>query len=291
MNLRPITITHTDTAWHEAFLEFVPQVFPRISFRRWYQHGGWTERYSACALVEGDRILANASLNRMQIVLRDQPLSGFQLGAVGTLPELRGQGLQRKLIPYLLEHVGAGDLVFLFANHQVIDFYPRFGFQHVRESLFHADHRANPAGPALRTLDVGSEADRALLRRIAATAQPVTTSFGARNYGTTVLWYWLNFTRHRKLVHVPEHDALLVIDQSDDLLRIYDILSAQPFELAPYLPRIIAAPIGRLEFGFTPERYWPAAAPRVDYTDSPLFVRGPHALPAEPFKFPMLAQA
>lgn len=290
MTLRPITITQTDHAWHEAFLKFVPRVFPRISFRRWYEHGGWTERYAVFALVEGDQIVANASLTRMQIVLRDQEIGGWQIGTVGTLPEARGRGLQRQLIPYLLEHTDPRDLVFLFAIHQVLDFYPRFGFKRVREQLFHAEHHASPEGQSLRVLDPASAEDRALLLRVAAAAQPVTTLFGARNYGATVLWYWLNFARYRRLVHAPEHDAILIVDQSDELLRIYDILAVSSFELARCLPRIIASPITRLEFGFTPTRYWPQATPRADHTDSPLFVRSPHQLPTEPFKFPMLAQ-
>jgi predicted N-acetyltransferase YhbS len=288
-NLRPLTITHADTDWHEAFLDFVPRVFPRITFRGWYEHGGWDERYVVFALADGERLVASASLMRMQVVLRDQPLAGWQLGAVGTLAEHRGQGLQNRVLPRLLEHAGAEDLVFLFANHQVLDFYPRFGFERVREWLFRAECRVAPEGPALRALDLASPEDRALLRRIAAKAEPVTTLFGARDYGTTILWYWSNFYG-RGLRHAPDHDAILVVDQSDELLRIYDVLTATPLDVAAYLPRLITTPITELEFGFTPTRYWPTANVRADYTDSPLFARTPHRLPSERFKFPMLAQ-
>jgi GNAT superfamily N-acetyltransferase len=289
MTLRALTITHADVDWHEAFLEFVPRVFPRISFRGWHEHGGWDDRYVAFALADGDRIVANASLMRMDVVLRDQRMRGWQLGAVGTLAEHRGHGLQAELIPRLLEHTGAQDPVFLFANHNVLDFYPRFGFERVRECLFRVDCRVTPDGPPLRTLDLASPGDRALLLRIAARAEPVTTLFGARDYGTTILWYWSNFHRHN-LRHAPDHDAVLVVAHDDDLLRIYDVLTATPLDLAAYLPRLVSGPVTQLEFGFTPTRYWPDATVRADYTDSPLFVRGPHRLPAEPFKFPMLAQ-
>lgn len=289
MTLRAITITQADTAWHEAFLKFVPRVFPRISFRGWHEHGGWDDAYVAFALVDGDEMIANASLSRMEVVLRGEPMLGWQLSAVGTLPAYRGQGLQDQLMPRLLERTGKDDLVFLFANHHVLDFYPRYGFERVRECLFHADQRATPEGTPLRALDLQSADDRALLRRVAAKAEPVTTLFGARDYGTTLLWYWTNFYRNG-LRYAPEHDAILVVDQSDELLRVYDILTSTPLELRSYLPRLISSPISELEFGFTPTHYWPDAYPKADYTDSPLFVRGPHKLPDEPFKFPMLAQ-
>jgi ribosomal protein S18 acetylase RimI-like enzyme len=289
MELREITITHADTGWHEAFLEFVPKVFPRIGFRGWYEHGGWDERYSVFALAEGERLVASGSLLRMDLVLHGRSVRGFQLGSVGTLPEHRGRGLQRRVLPRLLAQTGADDLVFLFANHQVLDFYPRFGFEPVRERLFRAECHVAPQGAELRTLDVARPSDRALLRRIAGQAQPVTTLFGARDYGTTLLWYWSNF-HPRALRHAPEHDAILAVEQSGPLLRVYDVLTSAPLDLVALLPRVIAAPIAELEFGFTPEHYWPDAKVRADYTDSPLFVRGPHRLPSEPFKFPMLAQ-
>jgi predicted N-acetyltransferase YhbS len=289
MNLSAITITHADVGWHEAFLRYVPQIFPRISFREWYQHGCWDERYVAFALADGDRIVANASLTRMQVVLNGQPVHGWQLGAVGTLPEYRVRGLQNQLLPRVLEHTAADDLVFLFANHRVLDFYPRFGFERVRESLFRIERAVTPEGPALRALDLASTEDRALLRRIAAAAEPVTTLFGARDYGTVVLWYWSNFYRNG-LRYSAEHDAILVVEQSKELLRIYDVLAASALDVVALLPRLIAAPITEVEFGFTPTRYAPDASPRADYTDSPLFVRGPHRLPTEAFKYPMLAQ-
>ena len=102
---------------------------------------------------------------------------------------LRGMGVSLALplldsmIPArtLLAQTAADDLVFLFANHQVLDFYPRFGFRRAREWLFRAEHHALPAGTPLRTLDLDSADDRALLRRVAARAEPVTTLFGARN--------------------------------------------------------------------------------------------------------------
>lgn len=289
MELRPVTITYADRARHEAFLGFVPHVFPRIGFRRWAQYGGWDERYTVFALAEGERLIASASLNRMDLVLNGKQVRGFQLGAVGTLPEYRNRGLQRQVLERLLAHTAADDLVFLFANHHVLDFYPRFGFRRAREWLFRAEHHALPAGAPLRTLDLDSADDRALLRRVAAAAEPVTTLFGARDYGALILWYWCNFYRNG-LRYAPEHDAIFVIDQSKTLLRIYDIVSAGPLEVASYLPRLIDAPINELEFGFTPTRFWPSAHPRADYTDSPLFVRGPYELPGAHFKYPMLAQ-
>jgi hypothetical protein len=122
MSLRAVTITHAELPLHAAFLRYVSEIFPRISFHDWYRHGGWDDTYRVFALFEGERIVASASLTRMNVILNDRPVRGWQLGAVGTLPEHRMRGLQRQTLSRLLEHTGDDDLVYLFANHHVLDF-------------------------------------------------------------------------------------------------------------------------------------------------------------------------
>jgi len=286
--MRELTITHADREWQEAFIEFVPRVFP-ISFGRWTAYGGWDDTYRAFALADGERIVASASLARMDLVLHGKPVRGWQLGAVGTVPAYRRRGLQRSIMQRLLAQCPAEDLIFLFANDSVLEFYPRFGFQRRRESLFGAEHHAAPSGTPLRTLDASNADDRALLLRIAAEAQPITSLFGARDYGRTLLWYLCNF-RGDHMRYVAEHDSIIVSTQVGDTLYVYDILTRAAFDLAGQLPRLIEAPIERLEFAFTPSRDWPSAEPTREYTESALFTRGPHQLPEIPFKYPTLAQ-
>ena len=289
MSLEPLTITHADTAWHEAFLRYVPRVFPRVSFRRWYELGGWGESYRSFAMAEGSQIVANASLQRMNIILRGCALTGWQLGAVGVVPEWRGKGLQRPLMERLLASIPAGDITFLFANDTVLDFYPRFGFAPHSEAVFAAEHGVMPSGERLRTLSIDRSEDRALLARVAAHARPVTNEFGARDYYGVLLWYWANF--YDGCFHYCEaDDAIIVAEQEGATLRVCDVLASRPVELRSYLPRIASAPAQRVEFGFNPGSWWPDAKAVAEYRDSPLFVRGEHALPAAPFKFPMLAQ-
>jgi ribosomal protein S18 acetylase RimI-like enzyme len=287
--MRLLTITANDREWHEAFHDYIARVFPSVSFRRWAELGGWQENYRVLALVVEDRIVASVSLTRMSVVLGGCEVRGWQLGAVGTDPNYRGRGLQHSLMQHALAQPEADDLVFLFANEQVLGFYPRFGFRRVRESVFALEHRARPAGTPLRALTPDSGEDRALIARIAQAAATPTTLFGARGYGSIVLWYICNF--HRDHVrYVPEHDALIVAERAGSTLLVYDVLARAPFDVAQQLPRLLDAPIDRIQLFYSPERDWPSARPTREYRESPLFVRGPHAMPQEPFKFPALAQ-
>jgi predicted N-acetyltransferase YhbS len=289
VSVQPLVITHADTAWHEAFIRYVPRVFPRVSFRRWYELGGWNEDYRAFAIADGNEIVANASLHRMSILLNGRALTGWQLGAVGVVPEWRGRGLQRPIMERLLGSVPAEDIVFLFANDTVLDFYPLFGFRRVAEAIFAADHAMAPSRERLRVLSLENAADRALLERIASQSAPVTRDFGARDYSGILLWYWANFYEGR-FHYCEREDAILVAEEEKGTLRLCDVLSREPFGLREWLPALARQPARRIEFGFTPGAWWPEARPAAEYIDSPLFVRGDHAMPRGPFKFPMLAQ-
>jgi predicted N-acetyltransferase YhbS len=289
MSLQSLTITCRDHQWHEAFIDYVPKVFARASFRRWYALGGWDEGYAAFVLADGKEIVANASLQRMKIVLRGESITGWQLGAVGVVPHWRGRGLQREIMPRLLSSVDEQDIVFLFANDTVLEFYPLFGFKRVVESVFAAEHSVQPASDPLRALSIDRAEDRALLARVAATAAPTTREFGARDYGGVLLWYWANFY-DGCFYYCESEDAIIVAEHDGPTLRICDVLARTPFDLRPYLPRVAKEAAQSLGFGFTPGAWWPDARATADYTDSPLFIRGAHRLPDAPFKFPMLAQ-
>jgi hypothetical protein len=225
----------------------------------------------------------------MNVVLRGESITGWQLGAVGVVPQWRGQGLQRRTMQSLLSTVAEQDFVFLFANDTVLDFYPLFGFKRVVESVFAAEHSVEPAGEPLRALSIDRAEDRALLARVAATAAPTSLEFGARDYGGVLLWYWANFY-DGCFYYCEAEDAIIVAEHDGVLLRICDVLARTMFDLRSYLPRIAKAAAQRVEFGFTPGAWWPEARAVADYADSPLFVRGERALPVPPFKFPMLAQ-
>ena len=90
----------------------------------------------------------------MKIVLRGEWITGWQLGAVGVVPQWRGRGLQRQIMQSLLGHVDEKDIVFLFANDTVLDFYPLFGFRRVIESVFAAESNVKPASEQLRALSI-----------------------------------------------------------------------------------------------------------------------------------------
>jgi len=289
MALHPLRIIHTDTARHDAFLRYIPRVFPRLDFRPWYLRGGWTSTYEAHALARADEIVANVSVMRMRLLMGGREVRGAQLGAVGCIPEMRGHGLMRPLLEQVMAQLEPeADLLLLYANEEVLDFYPRFGFRRVRETEFELNQALDPSRTPAPRLDLDDPSQRAAWLTACAKSLPPTERFGMRDYGSVALWHACAF--YPRDVHVlSEGKTYAVAVQRGDTLHLLDLAAPHRFDLIPVLPRLIREPIARIRFGFCPELWCPMARV-VEPSDEALFIRGEVALPAEPFKLPMLAQ-
>jgi len=148
-----------DPALREAFYRHTQRVFPR-----WQEHGHWSEDYMPHSILEGEQMIANASVTRMKLWLEGNPIRGLQIGTVGTLPEFRNRGLARLLMEHVMDTYAAqAELIFLFTNETVLDFYPKFGFRPVREVVFVATENLPVPQYQARKLDISREQDMALV--------------------------------------------------------------------------------------------------------------------------------
>lgn len=285
--IRPHVIGPADTAWHPAYCDYVARVFSQADFRRWCEWGQWSDDYRAFCLVEDGRVVANASVSRMRLIVDGAQIEGFQLGAVGCLPERRGRGLARRALQAALEACGAAP-VLLFANETVLQFYPRFGFRPAPQHLFLADFAAAPGADPAPRADLADPATRAEFLALAAIAAPVDDRFGARGYGRIATWYAAN--GYASPCHRIDARTWVFAQCEDDVLTIEDVFAADPVDLAALAPRLIQRPVRALAFGFTPQRgAWPLARAVAEEADAGLFVRG-FDPPAAPSRFPLLAR-
>jgi len=260
-----------------------------VDFRPWYLRGGWTPAYEAHAMAQDGELVANVSVMRMRVLVAGREVRGAQLGAVGSVPEVRRQGLMRPLLERVLAELEAEvELVFLYANDGVLDFYPRFGFRQVRESVFELAVALDPAPTPAPRLVLDEPAQRAAWLAACATSLPPTERFGMRDYGAAALWHACAFYRN-DLHFLEAEGAYVVAVHRGDTLHLLDLAAPRRFDLLAVVPRLIREPIARIRFGFCPERWCPTASV-VEPSEEALFVRGTLELPDAPFKLPMLAQ-
>ncbi|WP_338873035.1 GNAT family N-acetyltransferase [Myxococcus stipitatus] len=281
-----VVIDHRAAELQAAFCEYVPRVFRTVDFRRWCAWGEWTDEYRTFGVMDDGRVVANASVSRMHVLVEGREVVAYQLGAVGCVPERRGQGLSRVVMEAALEFCGDAP-VLLFANKKVLEFYPRFGFAPREQHEFGVSVSVEPAGVLAPEVDLSEARAREELVALAADGVAVTERFGARRHGHIATWYAAaNFARPlRKL----RDDAWVFAGVEDGVLHIEDLYAREVFDLRPHLSRLVDQPVKEVRFGFTPERWWPGADVVGEDTEADLFVRN-LKLPTGPDRFPVMAR-
>ncbi|MEO8460304.1 MAG: GNAT family N-acetyltransferase [Dokdonella sp.] len=305
-------IRFDDREWHAAFFRFVLDNFRGADFSVWAQRGGWDADYEVFAALEDDEIVATIGRTRMRVVVGGVESIAWQLGAVATRGDRRGRGLARRLMQQVFDDLDFPDqLIFLFANKSVLDFYPRFGFQGVIQQRYSARVELEPAQVRAHRLDIADAEDRARLAAICARSAALSHEFSARDYYPTLLWHLC----HSPLpaFWVEAYDSIVVARFENNsgegsCLVVYDVVARAPFDLRDVLPSLISEPVGvvevrTVEFRFNPASFWQAESlheereQRADVRiirqpdlGAPLFVRGASNLPANEVHFPDLAR-
>lgn len=105
-----------------------------FDFEGWYQNGFWNDKYIPYSILEDEKIVANVSVNIIDINDCTKLKHYIQLGTVMTDENYRNKGYSRVLMDEIFkDYDGKVDGIYLFANDEVLDFYPKFGFVKAKE--------------------------------------------------------------------------------------------------------------------------------------------------------------
>ena len=166
------------------------------------------------------------------------------------------------------------DMVFLFANETVLEFYPKFGFQRVGQYQYFwkPGHVETPAerGCRKRKLDMTSSRDISFLRTYYEKKNPfsefqVTDNFGLLMFSCTsfmkdCVWY------------LEEEDAVILAEEDGDTLCCYEIYCDPGRKLTDLLERLVSERTAYVSLGFTPADQEGFEIRPVDDDDDALFV-------------------
>lgn len=260
-----------DKGMRSTFNELAVKTF-HLSFENWYQEGYCSESYLPYTLFHGDKAIANVSVNRMEVLWKGQVRRYIQLGTVMTDTEYRNQGISR----YLLEEVlkdwrGQCDAMFLFANKNVLDFYPKFGFEKEKQYRF--------CTPMDRPLEAGiklhmdSARDRELLKTYYEKTNPFSRMQVIHNYG--LLMFYCMSPLKDCVFYSRQHDAVVIAEQDGEHFVCYDVYCDGGRKLQDVLSSVAAAGTKTVNLGFAPmdrEGFEPELV--VDEEDTLFVLRG-----------------
>lgn len=234
-----------------SFNELAQSVFG-INFEEWYRRGYWNNRYIPFSYVDGTKIVANVSVNILDFIIDGEPKKAIQIGTVMTDPEYRNRGLSAKLMNMVLkEYEHQSDFIYLFANQSVLDFYPKFGFQPVKETQFSmAFSPTHPDTTGIRKLDKKEDLD--FIYEIASKRVPVSNCFGTVNTEDLFMFYCL-YVFPNDIYYIEEEEAIIIYQSEDTQIDIFDIVSKKNVNMETILSKITNADTNKIFFHYTPE--------------------------------------
>ncbi|MFZ7944226.1 MULTISPECIES: GNAT family N-acetyltransferase [Bacillaceae] len=264
-----------------------------IEFETWYRHGYWTEKYQPYSYIEHNTVVANVSVNLINLFINGEMKHAVQIGTVMTHPDYRNKGLSRRLMGMVLEDYKHVDLIYLFANQTVLDFYPKFGFQRIEEVQFLLDYSHNHLEnrPTVKKLDGSCAEDLAFIYSLAADRVSGSKTFGTVSSEELLMFYCLMVFSH-DLYYLEEEKALVIFQIEENILHLYDVVFSEKVNIDEIVNKIANKNINRVVFHFQPESQKAAIVKQPYQTRNPLFIKNQTNIIWPPeFKHPLTSQA
>jgi predicted N-acetyltransferase YhbS len=242
-----------DASLRASFCKLANQIFG-LDFEKWYDKGFWQERYIPFSFIDEGEVIANVSVNKIDLVIGGKTHSALQIGTVMTHPDYRNQGLSRKLMEKVLdEFEGQYEFMYLFANDTVMDFYPKFGFQQVEERQFSAaSFSTGTAKEKVKKLDIADASDFQVITGFVEGRVPVSNRFATANAKGITMYHCLNvFSNH--LYYLKSQDVLAIFQKEGQQVELFDIISKGPVSIRSVVEAIADAETETILFYFTPD--------------------------------------
>ncbi|MFO8059354.1 MAG: GNAT family N-acetyltransferase [Bacillota bacterium] len=289
--MRQICNYRDDTHYRHSFNRLAHQVF-NMGFEEWYEGGFWDDRYIPHSYADGGEVVANVSLNVMDVILNGRPHRAAQLGTIMTHPNYRRRGLAGELIRSLLKDCSGYELIYVIGDRQLRDYYPRFGFRPLAETRFILPVEGRRCGDtSLRRLNTSDPRDLDLIHRLARMRRPISRVFGVDNAEGILMWYCFNVLSDC-FHYWEERDTIVVFRREGSTVHLFDVIGADRITFDQLLPHVTDWDTEKMVFHFTPDRLDVRAETRPLEGDDILFVTGGARWESlREFKHPTTAQA
>jgi predicted N-acetyltransferase YhbS len=277
----------------DSFNELATKVFG-ISFEDWYVKGFWTDKYKPFCYVDNGKVIANVSVNKIDLIIYGKKRRALQIGTVMTHPEYRNQGLSRKLMNEVLDtYQGEYDVMYLFANHTVLDFYPKFGFQAMDEHIFSMDYKLSfdQQEKKTRKLDGTNLEDLQFIYNFAECRIPVSQTLSTANTQELLMFYGLYVFSH-DIYYLENTQVIAIYKNEDTELHIYDLIAQDEYDIKQVLSQIATPNTKKIVFHYTPDYKDLEIERTVYHGDDQLFVKLQDSIQLpEKFKHPITSKA
>ncbi len=263
-----------------------------FNFKQWYENGYWGDKYIPYSLLDGDEIVANVSVNVMDFLILGEKKRFIQIGTVMTDEEYRGKGLSRTLMEIVIkEWEDKCDLIYLFANDSVLDFYPKFGFDLCNEYQYSINKIKEGKLEKIRKMNMDNHKDREFVYNMVYNATSLS-KISMKNNPSLIMFYCTYFMRDN-IYYIEDYDAVVVCDFNEDVLYVQDAFTTKEVKLDKIINGMMNEKTKKVVLGFTPNDISPYEKTLIREEDTTLFIKTGKDNPfkREALMFPVLSHA
>jgi predicted N-acetyltransferase YhbS len=261
-----------------------------IDFENWYKKGFWNDNYVCHSMAHNGQIISNVSISKMHLIIEGEEFSAIQIGTVMTHPDYRMNGLARNLMGKVIDtYAKEYQILYLFPNAFVINFYPKFGFELTRDCKYSIDITIErQASEKVVKLDVNNDTDLHKIIKIVSVRSPRSLEFDCINSISIFMWYCLNVFKNMIFILEPEN-VIVIYEENENKIDIYDIVTSRPLALSMVLNRITDRKRATVTLHFTPDFEDIKSDSFEVCWNEDLYARPMHFLSGKRFAHPIMA--
>ncbi len=289
MNYKIVKNYRTDDNLRNSFNKLTNATFG-FDFADWYKNGYWNENYIPYSILSDGEIIANVSVNIMKFNVNGENKFYIQLGTVMTDEKYRNNGLIRVLMNEVEKDFGDKvDGMFLFANDEVVEFYPKFGFVKASEAQYIKSVDIQNDKTAENVPMNDKKAWDSLKSIIDSSVS--NGAFEMIENSDLILFYITSFMQG-SVHYIKSLDTYVIADVDGEELLIYNILSKNDIDINDVI-KAFGKDIKRVKCGFTPKNTSGFEKTELVEEDTTLFVKGAglQYFSVENKMFPLLSHA
>ena len=247
-----------DSTALKSFNELTRNTFG-FDFIEWHEAGHFGDMYVPHVIMDGEKVVSNVSVNRMQFDIGGTIKNFIQIGTVMTNQEYQGQGLNKKIMESIIqEYADKVDGIYLFGNDSVLDYYPKFGFVPCEEYeyYFSYENRSDVVPYAMEKVDMSDETQA---KRVYDVLEKYVTNPDVSNENDAMYMsenislyhFWLDSVYRSNIYYLSECGAYVVGAVEGDKLYLYQIIGKEKGELER-VARAFGEGFSEVVLGFTP---------------------------------------
>lgn len=291
-SLKLISDYKNNIVYRDSFNDLAKQVFG-LDFQPWYKRGYWNDLYICHSFLVKEKIVANVSTTRMNLVIDGKDVSAIQIGTVMTDPTYRKKGLSTALLDHVLKKFAKEDLIFLFANRSVLDFYPKFGLVELPEYeyTYELDRPSGCTPRYITKLDPLQDNEHLSIIFDIYSKKVCRPQLDAKDTEGLLAFYCL-LVFHDAVYYIKELNVILIFKIENNVLQLYEVISEKQL-LFEQLIAFIPGTFNEISFYFIPDfdDINVCIKPKIKGIDDVLFVKMNRSLFPNEILFPITTHA